>query len=79
MAAIDLSCQPLNDTISRVAREMELLREYRTRHIADIVTGKLDVRQAAAQLPEDCAVSLDADPTDEADDPELIDEEATEA
>ncbi len=29
-----------------------LLREYRTRLIADVVTGKLDVREAAARLPE---------------------------
>lgn len=28
-----------------------LLREYRTRLIADVVTGKLDVREAAANLP----------------------------
>ncbi len=32
-------------------REIELLREYRTRLIADVVTGKLDVREAAARLP----------------------------
>ena len=31
---------------------MTLLREYRTRLIADVVTGKLDVREAAAALPE---------------------------
>ena len=28
-----------------------LLTEYRTRLIADVVTGKLDVREAAAHLP----------------------------
>jgi len=28
-----------------------LLREYRTRLVADVVTGKLDVRPAAHQLP----------------------------
>lgn len=33
--------------------EMNLLREYRTRLIADVVTGKLDVREAAASLPEE--------------------------
>ena len=32
--------------------EISLLREYRTRLIADVVTGKLDVRAAAAALPE---------------------------
>ena len=38
--------------IDRANREIELLREYRTRLIADVVTGKLDVRAAAAALPE---------------------------
>ena len=33
-------------------REVGLLHEYRTRLIADVVTGKLDVREAAAALPE---------------------------
>ena len=33
-------------------RKIDLLREYRTRLIADVVTGKLDVREAAAALPE---------------------------
>jgi type I restriction enzyme S subunit len=32
--------------------EIILLREYRTRLIADLVTGKLDVRKAAEQLPD---------------------------
>ena len=32
---------------------ISLLREYRTRLIADVVTGKLDVREAAASLPEE--------------------------
>ncbi len=35
-----------------VARQIDLLREYRTRLIADVVTGKLDVREAATSLPE---------------------------
>ena len=34
-------------------REISLLREYRTRLIADVVTGKLDVREVAANLPEE--------------------------
>ena len=33
-------------------QKISLLREYRTRFIADVVTGKLDVREAAAALPE---------------------------
>lgn len=37
---------------SAILHEIDLLREYRTRLIADVVTGKLDVRQAAARLPD---------------------------
>ena len=33
-------------------RELQLIGEYRTRLIDDVVTGKLDVREAAAALPE---------------------------
>jgi len=43
----------LDTTIARLEREIELLREYRTRLVADVVTGKLDVREAAARLPEE--------------------------
>jgi type I restriction enzyme S subunit len=32
-------------------RQINLIREYRTRLIADVITGKLDVREAAALLP----------------------------
>ena len=41
----------LNTTITRLEREITLLREYRTRLVADVVTGKLDVRAVAAALP----------------------------
>ena len=36
-------------------QQIELLREYRARLIADVVTGKLDVREAAAELPDEDA------------------------
>ena len=38
--------------ISRLEREIEFLREYRTRLVADVVTSKLDVRVAAVRLPD---------------------------
>ena len=41
----------LNGIIERTQREIDLIREYRTRLIADVVTGKVDVRGAAASLP----------------------------
>ena len=34
----------LNDAIDRARRQIELMEEYRTRLIADVVTGKIDVR-----------------------------------
>ena len=67
---------PLLATISRIEREIDLLREYRTRLIADVATGKLDVREAAARLPDEAPVDepvLEA--LDETDD-ELAEEEA---
>ncbi|WP_420635690.1 restriction endonuclease subunit S [Candidatus Palauibacter sp.] len=42
----------LEDATGRLLRELQLIDEYRTRLIADAVTGKLDVREAAARLPE---------------------------
>jgi type I restriction enzyme S subunit len=60
--------------IDRLEREIELLREYRTRLVADVVTGKLDVREAAARLPEDAA--LDNGDSEADLDPELADEAA---
>ena len=48
---------------ARARRQIELFEEYRTRLIADVVTGKLDVREAAARLPDepDDADRMDTD------------------
>jgi type I restriction enzyme S subunit len=62
--------------VSRLEREIELLREYRTRLVADVVTGKLDVREVAALLPEQVAPETAEDDTDLSIDPEAADEEA---
>ena len=50
---IDSETAGLDTAISRLNREIDFLREYRTRLVADVVTGKLDVREAAARLPLD--------------------------
>ena len=47
---LDKKISAIATTINRARREIELLREYRTRLIADVVTGKVDVREAAASL-----------------------------
>jgi type I restriction enzyme S subunit len=67
---------PLNTAISRLEREIELLREYRTRLVADVVTGKLDVREAAARLPEEATRDTAEDDTDLSDETESADDEA---
>ena len=38
--------------VEHMGHEIALIQEFRTRLIADVVTGKLDVRTAAASLPE---------------------------
>ena len=38
--------------IDRAHRQIDLMNEYRSRLIADVVTGQLDVRKATAQLQE---------------------------
>ena len=52
----------LTYAIARARRQIELLQEYRTRLIADVVTGKLDVREVAAQLPDEAS---EEEPIDE--------------
>ena len=50
--ALDTEKGHVGSRIERSRQQIDLLREYRTRLIADVVTGKLDVREAAAGLPE---------------------------
>ena len=47
------STHELSEAVAHAERETLLLREYHTRLIADVVTGKLDVREAAAGLPDE--------------------------
>ena len=68
--------RPLVITILRLEREIELLREYRTRLIADVVTGKLDVREAAARLPDEAPLESVEDDADLSAEAETADEEA---
>ncbi len=35
----------IDHTISRIQKEIDLLQEYRTALISEVVTGKIDVRQ----------------------------------
>ncbi|AGB48892.1 restriction endonuclease S subunit [Methanomethylovorans hollandica DSM 15978] len=56
----------ITTTRLEIERDIALLREYRTRLIADVVTGKLDMREAAASLP------------DEVEEPEVLEDELDE-
>ena len=58
----------LNNAMRQTEQEIDLLNEYRTRLIADVVTGKLDVRAAAAALPEVDPLAA-GDPPDDTLDP----------
>ena len=51
MSAMNIETAALTTAIARTEREIALMQEYRTRLTADLVTGKLDVREAAAKLP----------------------------
>ncbi|MPZ20583.1 MAG: restriction endonuclease subunit S [Luteitalea sp.] len=62
--AIKVEASRIDAAASRAAREIDIMREYRARLVADLVTGKLDVRGAAAALP------------DEADDSDVVEQVA---
>ena len=63
-AYIDKATADIDTAAARANREIELLREYRTRLIADVVTGELDVREAAAALSEVDPLAADDDAGD---------------
>lgn len=56
--------KPISNAITRLEREITLLREYRTRLVSDVVTGKLDVRAAAAKLPDEAMLNTAEEYTD---------------
>jgi len=71
---LESQLNPLNAVIERTGREIEYLLEYRNRLVSDVVTGKLDVREASARLPDTTEPEINA--VDEAElDPEAGDEE----
>ena len=47
-AYLDKQTAAIDAAITRAQREIDLLSEYRTRLIADVVTGQVDVREVAA-------------------------------
>lgn len=51
--AIDATRAAIESEIQGVRRQIELVSQYRVRIIADVVTGRLDVRDASAELPDE--------------------------
>jgi len=78
---LDKQTAKIEAAIDTTRREIELLKEFRTRLIADVVTGKLDVREVAARLPEE-PPEEETEPLDveePVEDNQLSDETAVEA
>lgn len=59
LAAIAARTSALDLARQCAKREIELLREYRTRLITDVVTGQLDVREAVSSLPDEAGEPLE--------------------
>ena len=62
--AVDRGTEHIAASIERSRRQIGSLREYRARLIADVVTGKLDVREAAAGLTEPDLLGAEDDAAD---------------
>jgi len=52
-------------SIARAEGEIALMQEYRTRLTADLVTGKLDVREVDAHLPAPPVAAAADEPLEE--------------
>jgi type I restriction enzyme S subunit len=65
----------IDRALNGVEREITLIQEFRTRLIADVVTGKLDVRAVAASLPE----TSEPEPIDNLTEDEDLDEAVDDA
>lgn len=51
----------IDRVIKRLGKEIGFLQEFRTRLVADVVTGQVDVRAIAASLPETPEQDTDLD------------------
>lgn len=53
--------EPINKVIARARREINLIREYHTRLIANVVTGKLDVRHLPVEKIDEALEDIEED------------------
>lgn len=58
-SAVEAEFREIDTVTSRVQQEIELLQEFRTRLVADVVTGRVDVRAVAATLPDALGAVVD--------------------
>lgn len=72
-SVIETETHPMAVAIAKAEREIELLREFRARLVADVVTGQVDVRGAAAALHEPDPETVEVDAARAAADGELDD------
>jgi len=71
----EIKTNNLDQMINRTEREISLIQEYRTRLIADVVTGKVDVRDIV--VPETVEEDIiEAESTEDAIEP--VEEEVAE-
>jgi type I restriction enzyme S subunit len=77
VAHVNDATKGISQAITRIEREIALVQEYRIRLATDVVTGKRDVREAAARLPEEVPLGTVEDAADLSEDLDVADEEAT--
>lgn len=75
VAHIKRESAPLDDALARAEEEIKLIREYRDRQIADVVTGQIDVR-GWQPGPEDLINEEDLTALGDDDDNDTTEEEA---
>ncbi|MGE5560452.1 MAG: restriction endonuclease subunit S [Chloroflexota bacterium] len=79
-AFLDSELASVDAQISRHSREISLLQEYRDSLTSDVITGRLDVREAASELEEGIAgepdEGFDAQADDDPSDIEMDEEDA---
>ena len=63
--AIDHNSVVIGEGIQHAQRQVDLVSEYRSRLIADVVTGKLDVRSAVTELPGEDILGSAAESSEE--------------
>jgi type I restriction enzyme, S subunit len=79
VARIESETALLDSGIGSIQREIALYREFHNRLVAEVVTGKLDVRGAATGLPEITESELIDEPTGGEDFEEALDDIENEA